>query len=399
MSRGYSSLTRRIAGRGADAWTTHSKAVEAATRGEDVVVLSVGDPDLDTPAPIVEAAIAAIRAGDTHYTPVIGRRSLRAAVARRQAAQTGQALLADHVAIASGAQNGLFAALTCLLSPGDRAIVLEPAYVTYPATVEQTGAIADYAAMPADRDFRLDLARVEALVTPQTRLILFSNPNNPTGVALRRDEQEALYALAVRHDLWIVSDEVYGDLVFDAPFAPMAALEPRPDRVVTIGSLSKSHAMTGWRCGWVIGPEALVEHVERLALAVLYGLPGFVQQAAEVAVTGGPAVPAAMAALYRGRAERAVAALQGAPGLVARRPDAGMFMMVDVRGCGLSGADFVRRLYAETGVSVLDGGAFGEPADGFVRISFASSDALIEEGCRRIRRFAEGLAPAARRAV
>lgn len=225
--------------------------------------------------------------------------------------------------------------------------------------MEQTGAIADYAEMPAADGFRLDMAAVEAALRPETRLILLAHPNNPTGVALNRQELQAIHDFAVRHDLWIVSDEVYGDLVFAGDFVPMGALEATPDRVVTVGSLSKSHAMTGWRCGWVIGPEALIEHVERLALAMLYGLPGFVQSAAEVALGRSADVPKAMAEIYRRRCDLAVAALAGAPGLSARRPDGGMFMMVDIRGTGLSGPEFVRRLFEETGVSVLDGGAFG----------------------------------------
>lgn len=392
MTRGYSRLTRHISGRGADAWTVHSRAQAAQARGEDVVVLSVGDPDLDTPAVIADAAVEAIRNGDTHYTPVIGRSGLRQAIANRQSRLTGQRVEAVHAASASGAQNALFMALSCLLSPGDRAVVLEPAYVTYPASVEQTGAIADYAEMPAANGFRLDVTAVEAAIRPETRVILLAHPNNPTGVALHREELQAIYDLAVRHDLWILSDEVYGDLVFSGTFVPMGALEATPDRVVTVGSLSKSHAMTGWRCGWVIGPETLIEHVERLALAMLYGLPGFVQSAAEVALDHAVDVPKEMAEIYRRRCDLAIAALEGAPGLAARRPDGGMFMMVDIRGTGLSGPAFVHRLFEETGVSVLDGGAFGPPAEGFVRLSFAMSEARVAEGCRRMRAFAERLA-------
>lgn len=396
MARGYSLLTTRIAGRGADAWAIHGRAQEAARRGEDVVVLSVGDPDLDTPAFISETAIAAIRAGDTHYTPVIGRPGLRKAVADRQAAKAGRPIGPEHVACTSGAQNALYIALSCLLSPGDRIAVLEPAYVTYPASIEQTGAVADYVVMPADNGFRLDAAALADAITPQTRAILVANPNNPTGVVLGAEELAEIHRIACAHDLWIVADEVYGDLVFDGRFVPMGSVEAQPDRVVTIGSLSKSHAMTGWRCGWLIGPETLVDHAERLALAMLYGLPGFVQAAGETALARGAEVGASMTEIYRRRAALAVAALDGAPGLSARMPEAGMFMMVDVRGLGMSSGDFVRQLFEETGVSVLDAGAFGPPSEGFVRLSFASAEERILEGCRRMRAFAERHAAAAK---
>lgn len=389
MPRGYSLLTTRIAGRGADAWTVHARAQEAARRGDDVVVLSVGDPDLDTPAFIADRAVEAIRAGDTHYTPVIGRPRLRKAVADRQAQKAGRPVGPEHVACTSGAQNALYMALSCLLSPGDRIAVLEPAYVTYPASIEQTGAAADYVAMPADQGFRLDADALAAAIGPRTRAILVANPNNPTGVVLGAEEIAAIHRIAEAHDLWIVADEVYGDLVFDGRFVPMGSLEAQPDRVVTIGSLSKSHAMTGWRCGWMIGPELLIEHAERLALAMLYGLPGFVQAAGETALEDGADVAASMAAIYRRRAALAVDALDGAPGLSARMPEAGMFMMVDVRGLGMTSADFVLHLFEETGVSVLDAGAFGAPSEGFVRLSFASAEERILEGCRRICAFAE----------
>ncbi|WP_181700741.1 pyridoxal phosphate-dependent aminotransferase [Chthonobacter albigriseus] len=394
MSRNYSELTGRIAGRGADAWLIHAQAKDAAQRGEDVIVLSVGDPDLDTPTVIAERAIAAIRAGDTHYTPVIGRPGLRAAVAERQARLAGQRVGAEHVACCSGAQNALYFAVSCLVSPGDRVAVIEPAYVTYPATVEQTGAVIDYVTASAEAGFRLEVDALAAAIRPETRAIVLANPNNPTGVVLNRDELSAIYAIAEQHDLWIISDEVYGDLVYDGAFIPMGALEETPDRVITVGSLSKSHAMTGWRSGWTIGPPAFTDHVERLSLAMLYGMPGFVMEAAEAALREAADTPAEMTAIYHRRSRLAMQALDGAPGLDAKAPAAGMFMMIDVRGVGFTSQAFVERLYRETGVSVLDGGAFGPPTDGFVRLSFAASEATILEGCRRIRRFAETHAPA-----
>ncbi len=180
----YSSLVKRIAGDGADAWVVHYKARMAQERGEDVILLSVGDPDLDTPAPVLERAIERLRAGDTHYTPATGRQHLREAIAAAHSARTGQDVDADNVIFLAGAQNALFVTSLCVAAPGDEVIALEPLYPSYPATLEVSGARMVRVAAPAARGFRIDLAALEAAITPHTRAIFFATPNNPSGVIL-----------------------------------------------------------------------------------------------------------------------------------------------------------------------------------------------------------------------
>lgn len=398
MTRSFSPLTARIAGRGSDAWTLHFDAVAAAARGEDVVVLSVGDPEFDTPRSIAQAAVAALESGDTHYADIPGRPPLRRAVARRHAERIGRPVAPEEVIICAGAQNALYIAAACLLGPGDHVLVLEPAYVTYPATLGASGAEVTYVPMTPESGFRLDAAALEAAVPPRTRAILFCNPNNPTGVVMRPDEIEALLAFARRHDLWVVTDEVYAELVFEGDFTPAAALD-RDERVVTIGSLSKSHAMTGWRCGWIAGPKSLVAHADRLSMAMFYGLPGFIQEGALAALEEGPAVPAAMRETYRRRRDLVARILEGTPGLAFHVPQSGMFMMLDVSGTGLTGGAFAHSLFSAQRVSVLDGATFGAVARDFVRVSFAPGEAMLIEGTQRIRAHAtalvEGAAPLA----
>jgi arginine:pyruvate transaminase len=393
MPQSFAPLTQAISGRGADAWETHFEAMRARDAGQDVLILSVGDPDFDTPQPIIDAAVAAVRAGDTHYTEIAGRPALRAAIATRHVARTGEAVAEANVMITSGAQNALYTAISCLLGPDDHAIVLEPAYATYPATLAVTGCAVSYVPSPGASGFRLDAAALAAAVRPNTRLILFANPNNPTGVVLTREELGTIAALAAAHDLWIVADEVYGDLAFDGGFVPMAAIPAARGRTISVGSLSKSHAMTGWRCGWFVGPVALAEHAQRLALAKLYGLPGFVQAAGVVALTDCADVPRQMTALYRGRRDLVLRALAAVPGLAPVPPQAGMFVMVDVRGTGMTGAAFTRALYQETGACVLDGAAFGDLAQDYVRVSLAASEADLREGCRRMADFVRAHTP------
>ena len=390
----YSSLVDRMVGPGAAAWDIHYAAVAAQRAGEDAIVLSVGDPDFATPAFITDAAVASLQAGDTHYSDVAGRPELRQAIAdlyrRRFDLQVG----ADNVIVLAGAQNALFAAALCLLEAGDEVIVFDPVYVTYEATLKATGAKLVAVPTPADNGFRLDAAALEAAITPRTKAIFFANPNNPTGVVMRPDELRAIAAVAERHDLWVVVDEVYEALTFEQPHQSFAALPGMAARTLSLGSLSKSHAMTGWRAGWIVAEPKLVGHIENLALNMLYGLPGFVQEAALAAVRRHDEVAAGMREVYRRRRDQVLRQLARSPRLKVLSPEAGMFVMVDVRGTGLSSLDFAWQLFRARGVSVLDAAAFGPQADGFVRLSFTLADETLAEACERILGFVEGL-PAA----
>lgn len=394
----YSTRVDRIGGDGPAAWSIHVAAVSARLRGEDVLVMSVGDPDFATPEPIVERAVEALRSGDTHYTQIAGRAALRDAIAQDFMSRGGPEVGPQNVIIQAGAQNALFSTCMCLLSPGDEVVALDPMYVTYGASVGVAGAKIVAAPPLPESGFRPDIAAIQRAVTPNTRAILFANPNNPSGVVMTEAELEGIAEIARRHDLWVISDEVYAALTFDTPHVSIAALPGMAERTVTIGSLSKSQAMTGWRCGWIIGPTDLVQHVDNLALCMLYGLPGFTQEAATVALTSARGEMERMREIYRRRRDLALAELAAAPNLSALTPDAGMFLLVDVRGTGLSAYDFAWRLFRETGVSVLDATAFGRSAAGFVRLSYTLGDDQLREGCRRIAGFAAGLADKHQRA-
>ncbi|MDB6083724.1 MAG: aspartate aminotransferase [Gammaproteobacteria bacterium] len=385
----FSSLVERISGDGADAWNTHHQARAALEAGEDVILLSVGDPDIDTPAPVVERAIQSLRAADTHYTPASGRESLRAAIAAQHRARSGQAVDADNVAFLAGAQNALFSASLCVAGPGDDVIAFEPLYPTYPAALEVSGARLLRAPAPAASDFHVDLTALEALVTPRTRAIFFATPNNPSGVILSEADLEVIGELARRHGLWVVADEVYAGLAPGGRVPSLAA--SLPDQVITISSLSKTHAMPGWRAGWMVGPKTLMAHVESLAMCMLYGLPGFVQEAALTALGVAPAAESRIRDFCASRRDLLLAGLDGVRELRCCVPDAGMFMLVDVQGTGLSGHEFMKQLYRAERVSVIDGGAFGRETRGFVRVCFAADEAQLREACERIGRFARSL--------
>lgn len=395
----FSSLVERISGERVAAWDIHYSAHAARARGEDVILLSVGDPDFDSPEVATEAAVAALRSGDTHYTEVAGRERLRTAIARLHAARSGQHVGPENVVVASGAQNGLFAAFQCLVEAGDEVIVPEPMYLTYEATVRASGATLVPVAQPAETGWRLDLAAFERAIGPRTRAVLFSNPSNPTGVVCTEAELEGLARLAVARDLWVVADEVYGSLTYEAPHVSIGALPGMAERTVTVNSLSKSHAMTGWRVGWTISPAPLAAHLDTLALCMLYGLPGFIQEGAIAALERGDAAAAEMRAVYRRRRDTACERLARIPGLKCTPPEGGMFMLVDVRDLGLSATEFAWQLFRATGVSVLDAATFGPSAAGHVRLSFVVDEAVLADAADRIERFVRGLAAAPRAAA
>lgn len=381
----FSPLVDRIRGEGADAWVTHYQALAARGRGEDVILLSVGDPDLESPPEVIDRVIERLRAGDIHYTPASGRGPLLEAIARTHTARSGQPVSGENVVYLAGAQNALFVASLCLAGPGDEVITFDPMYATYPATIQASGARMVRAATGGG--FRPDIGELESLVTPRTRAIFWATPANPSGVIINESELDAIATIAERHDLWLVSDEVYAGL---APGGRVPSLAARlPERVVTISSLSKSHALPGLRAGWLVGPRELAAHAQALVMCMLFGLPGFIQEAVITALSVASEAERRTREFCNKQRDRMVAALRGIAGIRTTVPETGMFMLVDVSDTDLSGAAFMRSLYERERVSVIDGAAFGKRTSRFVRICFAAEDATIDEACARIRRFCE----------
>lgn len=382
----FSSFVDRIAGEGSQAWAVHYRAMQQQRRGRDVILLSIGDPDAATDPSIIDAMYESARRGRTHYTSVAGEMALRQAVAGHHEATTGQSVGPEQVTIVAGAQCGLYCAAQCLLDAGDEAIVFDPTYTTYEAVVESTGAILARVPLRAERGFHLDPADLAAAVTPRTRAVLLNSPHNPTGAVATMEEVEAVAALCREHDLWLISDEVYASLCFDRPHVSPCALPGMAERTVVISSLSKSHAMTGWRLGWVVGSGELSAHLENLMVCMLYGLPPFIQDAALEALT----LDAEDTKLvYRARRDLVCDRLSQLEELICHRPESGMFAMIDIRGSGLSAQDFAERLLDEQAVSLLPGDGFGPAARGHVRLSLAAPEDVLSEACDRIERFVE----------
>ncbi|WP_025130030.1 pyridoxal phosphate-dependent aminotransferase [Pseudomonas sp. PH1b] len=380
----YSALTQRIAGEGSAAWNIHYRALALREQGRDVLLLTIGDPDFDTPTPVVQAAIDSLLAGDTHYSEVRGNLALRSCIARCHHQRCGQVVDAEHVVVLPGAQCAVFSVAQCLLDPGDEVLVAEPMYVTYEGVFGACGAKVVPVPVRADQGFRVDPKEVATRITGRTRAMLINSPNNPSGASLSLDDWQALARLCLEHDLWLISDEVYCDLLYEGQHLSPASLPRMGGRTATINSLSKSHAMSGWRVGWVIAPTVLAGHLSNLALCMLYGLPDFVQNAAVVALSSDLPELVLMREEYRRRRDLVCAMLDECPGLRPVLPDGGMFVMVDVRQTGLAAQAFAERLLEEHGVSVLAGEAFGPSVAGHIRIALVLDCEHLADACRRI---------------
>ncbi len=387
-----SPLVDRVAGKGADAWRIHFEAMRQSAAGREIIFLTVGDPDQKPPASIIEATVASLRRHRTGYAPIVGYPEIRAAIAARFAKRTGMPCAAGNVVVVPGTQAGLYGVLQCLAGPGDEVIVPEPMYATYEAVAGASGARLVNIPLRPETGFHPDLDALARAITERTRLIWINSPHNPTGAVFDRSEIEAIAALCRRHDLWLLSDEVYEDLAFARPHISPWSLPDMAERTVVVSSLSKSHAIPGFRMGWIIGPPALTPHLFNLLLCTLYGGPPFVQDGALVALTEDLPEVAALHRDYRDRAAVMSDILAEAPNCRVVRPEGGMFVLLDVRGSGLGSEQFAERLLEREGVAVLPCDGFGPSAAGHLRISLTVVESRLKEAGERIVRLARQLA-------
>ena len=388
----FSPLVDRIAGEAAGAWRIHQEGVRRREAGHDVIFLTVGDPDQAAPETVVDATIAALRRNRTGYSPIIGYPEVRAAVAARVQRRTGRPCSADNVVLTPGTQGGLFCALNCLAGPGDEVILPEPIYGPYAGVIGASGARMVNVPLRPQKGFHPDLDSVARAVTPQTRVIWINSPHNPTGAVFTAEEIAGIAALCREHDLWLVSDEVYEDLAFARPPVSTWSLPDMAERTIVVSSLSKSHAMAGFRFGWVVGPPELSRHLFDFLLCMYFGGPAFIQDGAMAALGDELPEVAVLREAYRRRAGRLVRILADAPNCRAIPPEGGMFVLFDVRGTGLDAEDFARALLQREDVALLPCDGFGPSAVGHLRIALTAPEPRLEEAGRRIVRYARELA-------
>ncbi len=386
----FSRLTKKISGPRSRAWDITDRAVQMERDGREIIHLGVGDPDFDTPQCIIDAAIEGMQSSRTHYAPVPGETNLRKAVAREYSASTGSHFSYEQVVIFPGAQAALFATMLCLSGPGDEVILLEPFYATYEGVACGGGADCVTVPLSADTHFGLDIDRIAAAVTGKTRVILANSPGNPTGAVFSREGWIELAELCRKENIWLISDEVYSGLVFDGDyFSPLNIPEARPNSAV-VSSVSKSHAMTGWRLGWTITPPELAHHLDNLSQSMVFGVSQFTQDAVTHALREPPAELDAIREATRRRRNVLCDALEKIAGLTVHRPAGGMFVMVDVSALGCDGNRFANELLDAEGVAVVPGFAFGDSVRDCIRIGYLHDEAVLKEAADKIGRFVDG---------
>ncbi len=385
----YAPVTDRLQGLGGAKWAIHHRARAMKAAGHAVIELTIGEPDTAPSAALLAAAKDGIDAGRLGYSDGRGEATLLQALAAKYSRRAGREIGTDQIIALPGTQTALFAVMQTLLGPGDEVIIGDPMYATYESVIAATGARLVRAPLRPDMGFRLQAEDVAAKMTSRTRVLCLNTPHNPSGAVLRAGDLSALGNLAKQHDLWIVSDEVYEEIVFPgvtfhSPFdrADLA------DRVVVVSSISKSHAAPGFRSGWAVGPAEFAERLLPLAEAMLFGNQPFIADMTALAVSAPSDVARGMAERFARRAALIKGRLDGIHGLRVPLPEAGMFAVLDIRALGMSGEEFAAALLDQKAVAVMPGESFGEGLAGWVRISLTQGDGLIDEACSRILEFA-----------
>jgi arginine:pyruvate transaminase len=376
---------------GSGGWALYFRARALRARGVEIADLTIGEHDVRTDPAILAAMDASARGGHTGYAAIRGTDSLRAAIAARVAARTGVATGPENVLVTPGGQAALFAAHHLVGEAGDRALFVDPYYATYPGTIRGAGLVPVAVPARAGDGFVPRAEDIAAHAAGAVSLLL-NTPNNPTGAVYPEAALRGIAEVVRARDLWLVSDEVYDSQVWEGRHLSPRALPGMAERVLVVGSMSKSHAMTGSRVGWIVGPAPAIEALSVLSTHTTYGVPGFVQDAAEHALSRGDAFEAEIAAPFRRRRNIALALLAGQEAVRAVPAGGAMYVMLDIRATGLSGADFAAHLLDERRIAVMPGESFGAAAAGHVRVALTIPDAAFSAAFGKILTFAADLA-------
>ena len=379
-----------------------SKARALKAAGRDVISLSAGEPDFDTPDNVKAAAVRAIEAGDTKYTDVAGTRALREAVAAKFKRDSGIEYSADEIIVSTGGKQVIFNAMLATLAAGDEVIIPTPAWVSYPDIVALADGTPTLVPCGQNNGFKLLAEDLEAAITPRTKWVILNNPCNPTGAAYSAEEVKPLTDVLLDHPhVWVLTDDIYEKLAYDG-FRPATVVEVEPrlrDRTLTMNGCSKAYAMTGWRIGFAGGPKTLIKAMDKLQSQSTSNTSSISQAAAVEALNGPQDFIGEMVEVYRQRRDMVVDALNGCAGLHCHRPEGAFYVFPSIHGCiGKTSAGgvaidgdpaFVEALLDEQGVAAVPGTAFLYP--GYFRVSYATDTNSLRLACERIRAFCAGL--------
>jgi aspartate/methionine/tyrosine aminotransferase len=367
-----------------------AKALER--QGREIVHLEIGEPDFDTPAHIKEAAKRALDANATHYGPSAGLPELREAIAKHTAETRGVPVSPEQVVVTPGAKPIMFFTIMALVGRGDEVIYPNPGFPIYESVINFVGGVPVPIPLREESDFGFDLDLFERRVSAKTRLIIVNSPQNPTGGVLDRGQIERIAGLAAARDIPVLTDEIYRQFLYDGEFVSFYAQPGMHQRSILLDGFSKSYAMTGWRLGYGVMPTDLAEHVTRLMVNSNSCTASFVQLAGVAALQGDHEPVRQMVAEFRRRRDLLVDGLNALPGVSCRRPRGAFYVFPNVTRTGRTSAEVAERLLQEAGVAVLSGTAFGAHGEGYLRISYASSEANLNKALERMRPLFEALA-------
>ena len=387
----FAPISDRLSGLGAAKWAVHVEGLARTAAGEKVTFLSIGEPDLPPPASVLDQAVASMRGGRLKYAAGQGEQVALDAIATHLSRRSGQEVSPDQIVYTAGTQNGLCTVLMTLVQTGDEVLVPDPYYATYEGLVAASGAtFVPVPTLPED-GFHVTAKQIEAAITPRSRVLLLNTPSNPTGAVLSQNEIDEIGEVCERHDLWIVVDEVYADLTYGAPFCSPFDRPHLRHRTLAVSSISKSHALPGFRAGWIASPLDVTQRLVLVAEAMLFGSQPFIEDALAVALSQRHPEVENLSAAFKDRAQQLVGAFEGSTAAKARMPEGGMFIMVDIRETGMSGEDFAWMLLNDHDIVVMPGESFGTGGAGHIRLALTNDVKVLREAGARIRVVAEAV--------
>ena len=359
-----------------------ARALEA--QGREIVHLEIGEPDFDTPSNIVEAAIKALREGQTHYTPSAGIPQLREAIAEEISTTRGIEVNPNQVVVTPGGKPIMFFTILALCEKGDEVIYPNPGFPIYGSMINFAGATPVPVPLLMEKDFRFDIEEFKSLVSPKTKMIILNSPHNPTGGVLTKEDLEAIAEVAIENDVMVLSDEIYNRILYEGEFASITQFPGMVERTIILDGFSKTYAMTGWRLGYGVMPEWLAAQVANLMVNSNSCTAAFSQWAAIEALKGPQDESKKMVEAFRERRDVIVDGLNQIPGLCCLRPKGAFYVFPNIEGTSKSSREMQDFLLNEAGVATLSGTSFGEYGEGFVRFSYANSVENIQKALERI---------------
>jgi aspartate/methionine/tyrosine aminotransferase len=359
-----------------------ARALEA--QGRDVIHLEIGEPDFDTPTNVIEAGCRALKTGWTHYGPAAGQPELRQAIADYLNRARGTSFGADQIVVTPGGKPIMFFVILALLETGDEAIYPNPGFPIYESMINFTGATAVPAPLREEKAFALDVEELASLITPRTKLLILNSPGNPTGGVLDRAEIAAIAELAVRHDLTVLADEIYAEILYEGEHVSIATMPGMAERTILLDGFSKTYAMTGWRLGYGAMPADFAGVIAKLMVNSVSCTSMAVQRAGLEALTGPQDDVLTMVAAFRRRRDLIVDGLNAIPGLSCLSPKGAFYVFPNISRTGLTSKQFADHLLNEHGVAALAGTSFGKYGEGYLRLSYANSEENLRKALERI---------------